>query len=174
LTLVHVAASQLGGGYSHINHIFLPQNQDVCVSGDTTATVGVPTGCYSPDNQSAFTWCAFHASVDFPDIGHVIFSIEPYQNVSLCVVAPQPSPNGALVDSTANSLSHELFEMITDPDTNAWLNRNSVHLFGAEIGDLCENSNFEYGVVQLNGRKYQFQAEYSNAGHVCTYSLNMH
>jgi hypothetical protein len=43
----------------------------------------------------------------------------------------QPSPNGALIDSTADVLSHELFETITDPNLSAWYNRKSLPLFGA-------------------------------------------
>ena len=85
----------------------------------------------------------------YSDIGHVLLTVEPFQNVDGCSVAT-PSPNGALVDSTANVLSHETFETLTDPDPPAtfddlfnrnfgWLALNSLVEFGEEIGDICED-----------------------------------
>jgi hypothetical protein len=98
---------------------------------DNTFTV-----CYSPDIPASFVFCAYHNSVDFKDIGHVLCSVEPYQNVPGCGVRPG-TPNGHLIDSTNNSLSHETTETITDPDGTAWINSTLVVLSGAEIGDEC-------------------------------------
>jgi hypothetical protein len=81
-----------------------------------------------------------------------------------------PSPNGPLVDSTADILSHETFETITDPDGNAWLNTVSLELFGSEIADECQNFNFGYGSVRLNGKQYEIQPEYSNFLHGCGFT----
>ncbi len=106
-------------------------------------------------------FCAFHASVDFTDIGHVLFSLEPYPNVPGCSVA-KPSPNGRLIDSTADVLSHELIETITDPDGDAWWILNNLLLLGAEIGDVCKNYKFSYASSSLNQKLYQIQPEYSN------------
>jgi hypothetical protein len=160
--IAHLGASAFGSGYNHIYHIFLPPGQDVCFSAQ-------PNQCYSPDNPSTFFFCAYHASVDFSDIGHVLVTVEPFQNVPGCQVQA-PSPNGLLVDSTADVLSHELFETITDPDGLSWWNRFSLPLFGAEIGDECQNFNFGYPAVSLNGKKYEIQPEYSNLVKACTYS----
>jgi hypothetical protein len=66
----------------------------------------------------AFRHCRVETH-DFSDIGHVLFSVEPYQNVPGCSVGT-PSPNGVVVDSQASVLSHEMFETITDPDGTAW------------------------------------------------------
>ena len=121
LQIVHAGASAIGAGYGHVYHIFLPKGVDVCFTGTSE--------CYSPDNPSTFAFCAFHASVDFSDIGHVLFTVEPYQNVDGCSVA-KPSPNGVLVDSTADVLSHELLETITDPDGDAWNERSGSILRG--------------------------------------------
>jgi len=167
LTIVHAAALLLGTGYQHIHHIFLPQGQDVCSGGFTQ--------CYSPDNPNTFFFCAYHSSVTFSDIGHVLYTVEPYQDVPGCQTAPG-SPNGSLIDSTASVLSHESFETITDPDGNAWWNHSSLPLYGAEIGDECQSIVFignnaygNNGVVSLNGTNYAVQAEYSNAHHGCSY-----
>ena len=158
LQIVHSGARTHGSGYDHVYHVFLPRGTDVCFSGTTT--------CYSPDNRSTFAFCAYHGSVDFQDIGHVVYTVEPYQNVKGCAVA-QPSPNGALVDSTASTLSHELIEAITDPDGNAWYARGSLIEYGEEIGDICQTPTGQFGVVSLFGKSYKIQPEYSNKYHAC-------
>jgi hypothetical protein len=158
LQLVHTAARANGSGYDHVYHIFLRSGVDVCTSANV---------CYSPDNTSTFVFCAYHGSVDFQDLGHVLYSVEPYQNVRGCSVA-QPSPNGALVDSTSSTLSHELIETITDPDGNAWFAQSSLVENGAEIGDICENPVGKYGASAISGKSYAIQAEYSNKFHACS------
>lgn len=158
LQLVHAAAHAHGSGYDHIYHIFLRSGVDICTSTNV---------CYSPDNASTFVFCAYHGSADFQDIGHVLFSVEPYQNVRGCSVA-QPSPNGAVVDSTSSTLSHELIEAITDPDGDAWFARSSLIEFGAEIGDICENPFGRDPAVSIAGKSYAIQTEYSNRFHACS------
>jgi hypothetical protein len=157
LQLVHTAARAHGSGYDHVYHIFLRSGVDVCTSANV---------CYSPDNASTFVFCAYHGSLDFQDIGHVLYSVEPYQNVRGCSVA-QPSPNGALVDSTSSTLSHELIETITDPDGDAWFAQSSLVEYGAEIGDICENPFGKYGAFSISGKSYAIQTEYSNKYHSC-------
>ncbi len=161
LQIVHAGAATFGSGYSHIYHVFLPKGTDVCFTGTTQ--------CYSPDNPSTFAFCAYHSSVTFSDIGHVLFTVQPYQDVKGCRVV-QPSPNGPLIDSTANSLSHELSETISDPNLNAWYVRNELILFGEEIGDTCATPNFGYATVTLNGTAYEIQPEYSNTYHACAFA----
>jgi hypothetical protein len=157
LGLVHSAARTHGSGYDHVYHLFVPRGTDVCLSAKV---------CYSPNNSSTFVFCAYHGSADYTDIGHVLFTVEPYQNVPGCSVA-QPSPNGPLVDSTASTLSHELIETITDPDGDAWLAQNSLVDFGAEIGDLCETPFGNYAAFKLYTKPYAIQPEYSNKYHAC-------
>jgi hypothetical protein len=162
---------QFATGYGHEYHIFLPPGQDECF--DSTFTV-----CYSPDNPPTFFYCAYHNSMDFKDIGHVLYSVEPFQDVDGCSSRPG-TPNGQLADSTNNVLSHEVFETITDPDGTAWWNSLDNGLFGQEIGDECSflifipNGNktlvfFDPSDVTLNGTKYVAQPEYNNANHACT------
>jgi hypothetical protein len=168
LQIAHSAASSLGSGYDHIYHIFLPKGVDLCFVGTTE--------CYSPDNLSTFAFCAFHASVDFPDIGHVLFTAEPYQNVPGCAIQ-QPSPNGALIDSTSSALSHETFETITDPDPpTGFIAVKSGGVFGEEIGDLCVPlANPTTTPIEANpptslfGKNYAIQPEYSNRYHACSF-----
>jgi hypothetical protein len=93
----------------------------------------------------------------------------PYQdiavkNVGACTVATSkadPSPNGALIDSTASTLSHEYSESITDPDPpTGWVNGRT----GNEIGDECA---YIPDLVALGGKNYDIQPEYSNKYHAC-------
>lgn len=161
LTLVHVAASYFGSGYGHIYHIYFAPGIDVCADPGLTV-------CYSPDNFATWYFCAFHSSVDFTDIGHALYTVEPFQNVDGCAVG-QPSPNGSLVDSQASVLSHEFFELITDPDGDAWWNLYDLDLAGYEIGDECQNLTFVYPNVSISGHSYEVQPEYSNSAHGCTY-----
>ena len=166
-SIVHAAAVKLSvpSGYHNIVHLFLPQGIDTCF--DLTSI------CYSPDNPASFYFCAYHGSVVFNDIGHIMFSVEPYQNVPGCQVAT-PTPNGDLADSTASVLSHEFFETITDPDGDAWWSDVSLIEQGAEIGDICEpvgNSQGQFldPVFIVGGQNYKIQLEYSNKYHACTH-----
>lgn len=166
LSIVHAAAVKLDvpSGYNDIIHVFLPRGVDTCF--DLTSI------CYSPDNPPSFAFCGYHGAVVFNDIGHILFTVEPYQNVPGCQVAT-PTPNGDLVDSTASVLSHETFETITDPDLDAWWSDVSLIEQGAEIGDICEpignnSAQFLDPVFEINNHNYKIQLEYSNKYHACT------
>ena len=169
LAIVHAVAVALGepGGYGNQYHVFLPPGQDECFN------LGYKV-CYSPDDFKTFFFCAYHGSADFSDIGHVLYSVEPFQDSVGCSSRPG-TPNGQLADSTNNVLSHELFETITDPDGTAWWNSLNNGIFGEEIGDECSfllftpnNVFFDPSNVTLNGKSYVAQPEYNNAQHACT------
>ncbi len=170
LALVHAGAQLAGNGYTNIYHVFLPLGVDICLHAQITQ-------CYSPDNPSTFYFCAFHGSVDFSDaVGHVLFSVEPYQDVPGCSVPPTGTANSQLVDSTDNVLSHETFEAISDPDGTAWWVQDYTALSGAEIGDICTRAGqfptgfyWNYGEVRLRDHRYTIQPEYSNTMHGCAY-----
>ena len=152
-----------GGGYNRLYTLLLPSGQDTCIT-DTTGT-----HCYSPDNDSTWTFCAYHTAMDATDaIGnpiHVLFKVLPFADVSngthTCMVTG--GPQGSLADSQNNELSHETFEVITDPDPGTSWVRNSD---SQEIGDIC-NFNIQNPIL-LNGTAYAVQKEYSNVAHACT------
>jgi hypothetical protein len=168
--VVHAVAAKSGAAdYGHIYHVFLPPGQDECA--DSTLSE-----CYSPDNDATFFYCAYHSSVDFPDIGHVIYTVQPYQNVGGCQVQPG-AINGRLVDAADTGLGHEIFETITDPDGDAWTNTRSAYYRGSEIADEClfyedfENEYFESNVVPtflIGAHLYSMQLIYSNEQHACS------
>ena len=168
--IVHAVAARSGAsGYGHIYHLFLPPGQDEC--SDSTLSQ-----CYSPDNDATFFYCAYHSSVDFPDIGHVLYTVQPYEDVPGCQVKPG-TINGRLVDGTDNALAHELIESITDPDGDAWTNTSSVNYSGFEIADECvffkdfQNEFFDsYDVPTflIGAHVYAVQLVYSNEQHACS------
>jgi hypothetical protein len=166
--VVHAAAMAHGTGYDHIYHVFLPKGVDTCF--DLTNI------CYSPDNPASFVFCAYHGSLTFSDIGHVLLSVEPYQNVPNACAEPAPNPNSVLIDSTNSTLSHEQIESITDPDPNGvgnknsgWVAQSSSVAFNSEIGDLCVILTSDPKIM-LNGKNYQLQGEYSNRYHACAFA----
>jgi hypothetical protein len=139
-------------------HIFLPPGVDTCF--DQTGI------CYSPDNLSAFAFCAYHTAALYNNTP-VIFSVEPWQNavvniggtnVPACQV--QNPPN--LDNGTASTLSHELSESVSDPFPNTgYFNAN----YGMEIGDVCAYQ-FLF-TANFGSKAYTIQQEYSNAKHGC-------
>jgi len=168
VAVVHAVASRTGNtGYGHIYHVFLPPGIDECF--DDTFSV-----CYSPDNPNTWFFCAYHGSAD-TDIGHLVYTVEPYQNVGGCNDPPN-TPNGQLVDSTNDVLSHELFETISDPDGTGWWN-STPSVIGVEfeeIGDECVFITAPpppiYGdpsVFTIGAHVYAVQLEYSNSKHGC-------
>jgi hypothetical protein len=170
MAVVHSVALSLGGlaGYSNIYHVFLPPGQDECFD----AISGI---CYSPDVPGTFAFCGYHSSADFQDIGHVLYTVEPYQKVPGCAVRPG-TPNGQLIDSTNNTLSHEQFETITDPDGTAWFNFSSLVLRFQEVADECSffvilpttgEAFFDPSVSTIGTHRYAVQPEYANNEHAC-------
>ncbi len=153
------------GGVSHIFHLFLPPGQDICFDSSYSS-------CYSPDNPSTWSFCAYHGAYTDSTYGTILYTVEPYQNVPGCAVQT-PSPNGQLADSTNSVLSHELFETITDPlPGSGWTNLTSLDLYGYEIGDECQplgnnQGDFLTPSFYINGKAYEVQLEYSNRYHAC-------
>jgi len=169
--IVHAAAVLSGdSGPGHIFHVFLPPGQAECRSA-------AHTSCYAPNGGGTFTFCAYHSAVNFQDVGIVLYSVEPFQNVGGCNVRPG-TVNGQTIDSTNSTLSHELIETITDPLGNAWFNVTSNDTFGEEIGDECQllaiiPSGNQFLIFsdptefRVGKHRYATQPEWSNEDHGC-------
>ncbi len=156
--IVYQVASQnnLQTGYGTMFNVFLGSGVQQC-----SQNAG---GCYAQQ------YCAYHGSNDFSDIGHTLYSTEPYQDIQGCQVSSLPSPNGSTADSTASTASHEMFETFTDPvvaaNNVAWYNQQ-----GGEIGDLCAPATgVPTGIVQLGNETWEIQQEYSNNVHDCSFT----
>ncbi len=107
-------------------------------------------------------YCAWHSSGSCNGVPiQVIYHPNP-AGVSGCStgVYPNGSPQA---DSTANTLSHEIFETVSDPRGTAWYDQN-----GQEIADKCEwtfipttLNNITY-TNQVGQSYYYIQQEWSN------------
>lgn len=168
--ILHGVVAKTGAnGYGHIYHLFLPPGVDTCFDAPNNNV------CYSPDNLANFFFCAYHNSVTYPDLGHVVFTVEPWQGAgSGCEDSPIGAPNGQLADSTNDTLSHELSETISDPDGDAWGNVVNLSLRGNEIGDEClfigSDGYLAEPTFRMDGHLYRVQSEYSNRAHACAIS----
>jgi hypothetical protein len=156
LLMVYYAALNVGGGYGHIFHLFLHPNLDTCID--------FASDCYSPDNPQSFTFCAYHGSVDYGGGRHFLYTVEPFQDVPGCGIVGGPNAvqgGDDVADSTDSTLSHELFETITDPDPySGWFDGKNLD----EIGDPCRSYIY---TANLSGTNYALQSEYSDVDHAC-------
>jgi hypothetical protein len=150
-------------GYGFIYHVFVPQGTDVCFDNSFSM-------CYSPDHTDTFSFCGYHASFDSGG-KHILYSVEPFDPVPGCSVSPQSA-----TDAQVTTLSHEIFETITDPDPPfQWFNQVLGLLGVGEIGDeysvvvgLSQFDNPEIFLVSLGSQKYNIQLEYSNKRFGCS------
>jgi len=144
----HVMA--LTGWTAGLNHIFLvftSSGEGSCIGGACAYT----------------SYCAYHGFFTTTS-STVIYTNQPYADLTKCQLPGAPSPNGdPYGDATASIVSHELTESITDPLINAWYTAQ-----GNEIGDLCA---YNYGTPTWdlgnanevwNGDPYLLQQEFDN------------
>lgn len=111
--------------------------------------------------QSNF--CAWHDGGKCPGGQHIRVAYLPNM-----ASAPQCDPGdlyscNKLSEPTralANVTAHEIIEMLTDPDGNAWVDRS-----GEEISDKCV---WRFGsCTTLGSTRWQLQKNWSNADHAC-------
>jgi hypothetical protein len=168
-------------GLGHVFHFFLPRDVDVCF--DSTYST-----CFSPDAPFLFGFCGYHGSFNATDaagnVHPIQYTVQPNVDSQwaagfpvFCEVLPG-SPNGTHTDSMASALSHELFETLSDPIVvgapTSWI---APLALAQEVGDLCNlNQVSSTGVaghgkvvvnIDLAGKTYGIQSEYSNAHHAC-------
>jgi hypothetical protein len=154
------------------NNISDSQLTQIVQSVNPTDTNGVYFVLTSPEvnETSGFCtqYCGFHtrATINGHDIKYS-FVGDGARCPSACS-AQTTTPNGNLdADEMANVITHEMEEAISDPDLNAWFDRN-----GNENGDKC---NFNFGATfttsngaQANqtfgGRNWLIQQNWINSG----------
>ncbi len=107
-------------------------------------------------------YCGWHTAAT-PSVGHIRYAFVGNANRCLNACAIQTtSPNGnAGVDGMVSVVAHELDEMTTDPDLNAWYDSG-----GAENADKCawtfghyqyQVGNGSWANVSLGTRNYLIQ-----------------
>ncbi len=170
IAILHGVVARTGaGGYGNIYHLFLPPGVDTCFDAPYNNV------CYSPDNPATYVFCAYHDSVTYTDLGHVLFTVQPWQGAPECADSPVGNPNSQLIDSTDDALSHEFFETISDPDGTAWWNAREPYLYHDEMADEClfyepDHLYWAPPTFRVDGHLYRVQSEYSNQKHACAIS----
>ena len=169
-----VAAQKLPVNLSHIYVMFLPKHVEACFNpGPTTNAKNACTINY--ERSAAF--CAYHsqapnnleyANLPFPIyLSGAGFTCGTNVNFPGVIETPNNNPDG---DTVINPTSHEVNELITNPDNNSFTASGWFDVAGFENGDEC---NFIYGTPQgtpgqlfnqvINGHNYLTQEEFSNS-----------
>ncbi|MBV9281253.1 MAG: hypothetical protein JOZ41_14330, partial [Chloroflexi bacterium] len=113
--------------------------------------------------------CGYHIGTEFGPM-RVILE-DAYTNGCTLPFARLPNRDIA-ADSEINSMSHELFEAVTDPvPCQGWITRCGYDRPGLEIGDVCEyrfgRRNPDGSNVVLHDHTYLLQQEWSNRDGKC-------
>jgi hypothetical protein len=143
-------------GPDDVYFLLTPRGLASCLSPGSCSVAGPPNG-----------YCAYHGMTYD---GLLLYAVIAYTAVPKHCQSWRPRPNRSTADPTVSVVSHELAEMVTDPDQDAWYDNA-----GAEIGDICLTS---YGRAVggsganryneiINGGRYYLQEEWSNADHAC-------
>jgi hypothetical protein len=126
---------------------------------NTIYEVVIPSTSYSSDGGStscggpSLAYCAYHGN--FSDGGRdVKYSIEPYPSCSGCQVS-----GFSIAQNQMHFVIHESREAISDPDLNAWYDRQ-----GNEADDKCAWSPTPF-IDNTTGFAYQY--EWSNSAGGC-------
>lgn len=146
---------------THAYMVLLPKGLESCFSQQNGAHGG---------QCSSNVFCAYHSSFGTSTGTPPIYADLPYPSYpaggGVCASSPLESPNNdADADVELDAFSHELNEMITDPEGTAWYDSG-----GNEIADDC-NQNYgnplggsagaEYNQT-INGSHYYTQEMLSN------------
>ena len=118
--------------------------------------VFIPSGSYSSDGSSDscggpnLAYCAYHGH--FSDGADVKYAIIPYPSCSGCQM-----PGWTAAQNQDHFVCHETREAVTDPDLNAWYDRQ-----GAEADDKCA-----WSPAPFIDAGFGYQWEWSNSDHAC-------
>jgi hypothetical protein len=170
-----VAANKLPVNLSHIYVMYLPKHVETCFNPGPT-TNNTKNACTINYERSA-AFCAYHsqapnnleyANLPFPVyLSGAGFTCGTNVNFPGVIETPNNNPDA---DTVISPTSHEVNELITNPDNNSVTASGWFDVAGFENGDEC---NFIYGTPQgtpgqffnqvINGHHYLTQEEFSNS-----------
>ena len=174
-------AHHLKRDLEHEVFLLTPPDVQGCFTNDPSTNYGFCTAGIGDINLAGY--CAYHQETLSSPM--LFYSNDPYQfdasykGQPLCTDGN--SPNGVADAAMETGLSHEHNESITDPIPNdTWTNGTGPN-HGQENGDQCAyNYGTPLGTVNgvpynqvINGHKYWYQQEWSNAGHTCLQRLTL-
>ena len=172
-----VAANKLPVNLSHIYVMFLAKHVEACFNPGPT-TNNTKNACTINYERSA-AFCAYHsqapnnleyANMPFPIyLSPVGFTCGSNARIAFPGVIETPN-NNPDADTEISPTSHEVNELITNPDNNGATASGWFDVAGFENGDECA---FIYGAPQgtpgqffnqvINGNHYLTQEEFSNS-----------
>jgi hypothetical protein len=170
-----VAANKLPVNLSHIYVMYLPKHVEACFNPGPT-TNNTKNACTINYERSA-AFCAYHsqapnnleyANLPFPIyLSGAGFTCGTNVNFPGIIETPNNNPDG---DTVISPTSHEVNELITNPDNNGFTASGWFDVAGFENGDECA---YTYGTPQgtagqffnqvINGNHYLTQEEFSNS-----------
>ncbi|HEY2550354.1 MAG TPA: hypothetical protein VGI64_07230 [Streptosporangiaceae bacterium] len=174
-----VAGQHLPVNLSHIYVMLLPKHVEACFNpGPTTNTQKGQQGC-TINYQPSAAFCAYHsqapngleyANMPFPIyLSATGFTCGSNARIAFPGVIETPN-NNPDADTEISPTSHEVNELITNPDNNGATASGWFDVVGFENGDECA---FTFGPVQgapgqffnqvINGHHYLTQEEFSNS-----------
>lgn len=132
----------IGAGDSHDAqlNVFLPNGEQVCTDNN-----GTPVNCFPGAGG-----CGYHGSFQGNDGNTYAYSVIPFGAQNGCSVGGT-YPNRVDTDTALTVLSHESFEVMTDPGANntGWFGQT-----GDEIADKCA---WQMGSLNYDGYKANHQ-----------------
>jgi hypothetical protein len=139
--------------------LVMPRGLASCMS----STPGSSCALGGPKNG----YCGYHGVTND---GRLLYAVIPYNAVPGHCQSTNPRPNHNAADPALSTISHELSEVITDPEVDAWYDSSQN-----EIGDICltrygpalGGSGVRQYNESINGGHYYLQEEWSNAAHRC-------
>lgn len=173
------ATRKLPVNLSHIYAVFLPKHVEACIlPGSTTTTQNGQQAC-SINYQPSAAFCAYHsqapngleyANMPFPVYkSGTGFTCGSDAKIAFPGVIETPN-NNRDGDTEISPTSHEVNELITNPDNNGVTASGWYDVAGFENGDECA---YVYGTPHgqpghfynqvINGHHYLTQEEFSNA-----------
>jgi hypothetical protein len=152
-----VSADHLPTGADDVYFLVTPSGLGDCIDSTSSSCAlgGSGTG-----------YCGYHSQTS----GGLLYAVIPYNAVPGHCQSNNPRPNGSTADPAISTISHEHNEVITYPQTDAWIDGA-----GNENGDLCITN---FGPILggsagsawnevIGGGHYFLQEEWSNDDTSC-------
>jgi hypothetical protein len=135
-------------GTSTLYLVHLPPTISVSDSGGSCVTGG---------------FCAYHSSFT-AGTQSMLYAVIPDFASTDCSTLCFEGASGSWQQSLQMAESHEVIEMLTDPDTRGWTDPAQPRTCGDEIGDIC---NGEPAQIDGQGGKVTVQKMWSNLAVAC-------
>jgi hypothetical protein len=159
-----IASDRLEAGLTHTYLLLLPAGVRVCgdASGASCTESGAETG-----------FCGYHSILLGRGFAPTTYSVIPYHGAG-CVTG-LATPHGEVLEATASTATHELFETATDPLPGTGYTDSA----GYEVADKCswdfgqvnENEFGELWNQSFNGAEYLLQRMWSDFSSGCQQRL---